>query len=280
MNELYKNLLAKKNNEILKLDRNIKNTLLKCPTELNSYFENFLFKNSKRLRPLYIFLLCDFLNIEIDEDIINFASSIELLHSSSLIHDDILDDGEKRRGIKCIHLEKSVKEAVLAGDYLMFLAFNLISDIKNISLYNLLTKTAYRMINSEISSLNKRNKDITLEDYIKTSKEKTSSLFEACVKGVGIIKNISINDKITSFTENFALCFQIKDDINNFLNKDENKISSDIKCGIKTLPFILNSHGIISEAEDFLNIKLQETKNFLSGMKNKEILLEILNLLN
>ena len=279
MNSNYKIFLNKKNSEITKLDIQMKSALNTNKVELHPYFEKFLFNSSKRLRPLFIFLLCDFLQVEIDDEIIAFASAIEFLHSASLIHDDILDDGEIRRNMKCLHLEKGAKSAVLAGDYLMFQAFNQISKIKNIELYNLLSDAAYTMTKSEIKALYNRYKKIELEEYIQTSKDKTASLFTACAKGVGIIKNIEIGDDVLNFSENFALCFQIKDDINNYLNKDKNKISSDEKCGIATLPFILNSCDIMDEANKYLVSELEKTKSYIQNKKNKNVLLPLVELL-
>lgn len=279
MSEKFKLLANKKSGELLKLENKMKIALSLNRVELYSYLEKFLFNFSKKLRPLFIFLLCDFLETKIDDEIIAFASAIEFLHSASLIHDDILDDGKVRRNLKCLHLEKSSKEAVLAGDYLMLQAFNQLSEIKNVELYNLLSNAAYIMTKSEIKSLYKRQTKITLDEYIQISKDKTASLFVACAKGIGIIKNIKIQENILKFTENFALCFQIKDDINNYFNKDKNKISSDKQCGICTLPFLLNTCDIIDEADKYLISELEKTKNFIKNEKNRNILLPLAELL-
>lgn len=271
MNEIYNLLLKKKKNELSVLDNKITDELLKNKTDLNSFFEKFLFNSAKRLRPLFIFLVCDYLGTDIDEDILNLSLSVELLHSASLIHDDILDDGELRRNLKCIHLDKGYKMAVLAGDYLLSLAMNALSEINNPKVFNLMANASYLMTKSEINAFNQRYKTPSLDEYIKRSKDKTSALFVSSVKSIFEIKKIKEDKKLTKFAENFALSFQIKDDINNFTNKDKVKMSSDKNEGIYTLPLILNSYGIIDEAIEFLNNLVEETKTLLEFNKGHEL---------
>ena len=273
MNETYNLLLKKKNAEISELNKRLLSELSKNQTELNPFFENFLFNSPKRLRPLFIFLVCDYLKIEINDEILNLALAIELLHSASLIHDDILDDGTMRRNLKCIHIEKGYKMAVLAGDYLLSLAMDIISKLNNKRVLEIMADATKTMTKSEINALDSRYNLPDINSYIKLSKEKTASLFTASVRAIGEIKNIKIDDNLIDFTENFALCFQIKDDINNFKNEDKNKISSDKKAGIYTLPLILNSCGIIDEAIEFLNDLIKKTKTFINNEQPNDLII-------
>ena len=273
MNETYTLLLKKKNAEISELNKRLLSELSKNQTELNPFFEKFLFNSPKRLRPLFIFLMCDYLKIEIDDNIIKLALAIELLHSASLIHDDILDDGTLRRNLKCIHIEKGYKMAVLAGDYLLSLAMDMISKLNNKSVLEIMANATKTMTKSEINALNSRYKIPDVSSYIMRSKEKTASLFVASIKAIGEIKNIKIEDNLINFTENFALCFQIKDDINNFKNEDKDKTSSDKKEGIYTLPLILNSCGIIDEAIEFLNDLIKKTKTFINNEQPNDLII-------
>ena len=269
-----------KNKELSLVDEKIKEILFSMPTELNSYFNKFLFENSKRLRPLFIFFVCDLLDLKIDEDILNLSASIELLHSASLIHDDILDDATIRRNQNCLHIEKENKMAVLAGDYLLSLSMKFLSKI-NSNILDLMSELSYIMTKSEMSALSKRYEAKNLEDYILNSKEKTASLFLYSLKAIEKIKNIKIKKEIFEFSENFALCFQIKDDLNNCLNKDENKMSSDKKAGIYTLPSILGDDfecGIINKSDKFLSDLILKTEKLLDGYNSKDNLINLLNL--
>ena len=280
MNKFYNDLVNHNEKRLRELEIRLKDTLDSNQTELNSYFEKFLFNNAKRLRPLFIFSVCDFLNLDIDEKIISFACAIELLHSASLIHDDILDDGKKRRGLVCLNFEKGDKTAVLAGDYLLSTVMQLVYEIGNIEIVNIMAKISYEMTKSEISALKNRFNNKNLNDYLIYSKEKTSPLFKGAVIGVGEIKNVKIDKSLIDFAENFALCFQIKDDINNFKNKDKNKISSDKNNGICTLPEILNSCGIIESADLFLDNLINKTKNIIKSKDKDQKLTAYLNIFN
>lgn len=274
---MYNLIKQSKINEISLVEEKIKSALILKPTVLDDYFKTFLFNGAKRLRPLFIFLISDLLNFEIDEPTINLAAGIELLHSASLIHDDILDDGELRRGNPPIHIEKGIKTGVLAGDYLLSLSILFFSKINNPKIFEIMGNASYIMTKSELQGLAQRFKKPDIETYIKTSKEKTSSLFISSIKALEEIKGVKIDKKIIEFTEKFSLCFQIKDDINNFFGKDKNKISSDKNEGVYTLPFILENNTIV-EAENFLNNLICEGENLLKEYKNKEKLIKLLDL--
>src|SRR5699024_1387406 len=140
------------------------------------------------------------------------------------------------------------------------------------------------MTKSEIKSLLNRFNRINLEDYLLISKEKTSSLFVAAVKSLYEIKGIKENQTLIDFSEKFSLCFQLKDDINNFLNKDENKCAKDNLQGVYTLPLILrenikNNYDIIQKSNEFLNNLINEAKKLLAGYKDSKAKEDIFSLI-
>lgn len=283
MNEIFETLKNAQYQHIKTVEDKIQNALKIKESLFYDYFETFLFDGAKRLRPLFIFLVSNFEKFKIDEDIYNLAASVELLHSASLIHDDILDDAKIRRNHPVIHIEKSTKEAVLAGDYLLSLSMDFISKIKNNNVFSILANASYKMVESEIYSLSKRFQKINEEEYLKILENKTSSLFLASIEALYEIKNKQINPDILNFTKEFSIIFQLKDDINNFLNCDEKKSSNDFTSGIATLPSILGAknnkdYAIISEVENFLNKKIEITENILKNYKNNENLILLLNL--
>lgn len=283
MNEIFETLKNAQYQHIKTVEDKIQNALKIKESLFYDYFETFLFDGAKRLRPLFIFLVSNFEKFKIDEDIYNLAASVELLHSASLIHDDILDDAKIRRNHPVIHIEKSTKEAVLAGDYLLSLSMDFISKIKNNNVFSILANASYKMVESEIYSLSKRFQKINEEEYFKILENKTSSLFLASIEALYEIKNKQINPDILNFTKEFSIIFQLKDDINNFLNCDEKKSSNDFTSGIATLPSILGAknnkdYAIISEVENFLNKKIEITENILKNYKNNENLILLLNL--
>ena len=283
MNEIFNTLKNAQYQHIKTVEEKIQNAIKIKKSLFYDYFETFLFDGAKRLRPLFIFLVSNLEEFKIDEDVYNLAASVELLHSASLIHDDILDDAEIRRNHPVIHIEKSTKEAVLAGDYLLSLSMDFISKIKNNNVFSILANASYKMVESEIYSLSKRFQKIEKDEYFEILKNKTSSLFIASIEALYEIKNKPKNPDILNFTKEFSIIFQLKDDINNFLNSDEKKLSNDSSCGITTLPYILEAknnkdYAIIGEVKNFLNNKIELTEKILKNYKNNENLILLLNL--
>lgn len=283
MNEIFNTIKNAQYQHIKTVEEKIRNAIKIKKSLFYDYFETFLFDGAKRLRPLFIFLISNLEEFEIDEDVYNLAASVELLHSASLIHDDILDDAEIRRNHPVIHIEKSTKEAVLAGDYLLSLSMDFISKIKNNNVFSILANASYKMVESEIYSLSKRFQKIEKDEYFKILENKTSSLFMASIEALYEIKNKPKNSDILNFTKEFSIIFQLKDDINNFLNCDEKKLSNDSSCGIITLPYILGAknnkdYAIIGEVKNFLNNKIELTEKILKNYKNNENLILLLNL--
>ena len=285
MDEIFKKITSHQKQHILIVEKRIKDILEIKNLPLASYFETFLFNGAKRLRPLFIFLISGLLNFEIDNDVYNLAASVELLHSASLIHDDILDDARLRRGLMPLHIEKGNKIAVLAGDFLLSSAMKMISKINNRSVLKILADTASEMTTSEINSLLMRGKKISVKEYIEISKGKTSSLFKGAIFALYALKNRCVDLNIKDFTENFSLIFQIKDDLNNFLQADKNKLSDDLLSEISTLPSILGAksgsdYDIMEKARKFINKRIEKTELFLKEYNSiyKEDLILLLNL--
>ncbi|MCD8024575.1 MAG: polyprenyl synthetase family protein [Candidatus Gastranaerophilales bacterium] len=250
------------------IKKRVDDKILKCfdLEGFDRYFENFMFNGAKRLRALYVYKTAELLDYKPDDKILNLAAGIELIHGASLIHDDILDEGQIRRNTPCIHLTKGCKTAVLVGDYLLGTAMKLIFEIKNPKISEILSNAGLSMTISEVQALENRFKKPDLKLYLKRSKEKTAPLFLAGARGVYEIAQIKENEKFLKFTENFALCFQIKDDLNNFFNNEKNKFSSDKSSGIYTLADILageNNCDKIDICENFLTRKIEETKDIL-----------------
>src|SRR5699024_5045953 len=115
MNEIFNTLKNAQYQHIKTVEEKIQNAIKIKKSLFYDNFETFLFDGAKRPRPLFIFLVSNLEECESDEDVYNLGASVELLHCATLIHDDILDDAESRRIPPVIHIEKSTKEAVLAG---------------------------------------------------------------------------------------------------------------------------------------------------------------------
>ncbi len=223
------------------------------PLGLNPDFQkevlDFLFAPSKRLRPVTLFLIKDMLNFKDTEGkITKLAAALELLHSATLVHDDIIDNAQKRRGGETFNFKYNSKLAVILGDYLLSLSLKLLSKIGSASIFSYFSENVLNICKGEINQFFNRGNTIEIEEYIEKSKGKTSSLFIAGAKSILYLINEknpvpnNVQRAILEFILKFSLGFQIYDDIENFEAEYNNalneKLSSDIKNGMYTLPYL------------------------------------------
>lgn len=294
--EQYKEILDYFNKDLDLVNFEIKSLLFENNTNQKTALEDdialFLFAKSKRLRPLILFLIKDALKIETNNSIVQLAAALELLHSATLIHDDIIDESNLRRQIPTLNFKYNSKMAVISGDYLLSLCLKELSKINEPKIFEYFSENTYQICKGEINQFFNKNRVVSIEEYLEKSKNKTSSLFMAGVKSLLYLINSAkgnmnkipndIQKGILNFVLKFSLAFQIYDDIENFQNDFQGKISekssSDIENGIYTLPYLYisqqnNSYGIIDLKNKTFDEKLyNKTLNF-----SKEYLNNILN---
>ncbi len=292
----YKEILDYFNKDLDLVNFEIKSLLFENDTNPKTALEDdiglFLFAKSKRLRPLILFLIKDALKIETNNSIVQLAAALELLHSATLIHDDIIDEANLRRQIPTLNFKYNSKMAVISGDYLLSLCLKELSKINEPKIFEYFSENTYQICKGEINQFFNKNRVVSIEEYLEKSKNKTSSLFMAGVKSLLYLINSAkgnmnkipndIQKGILNFVLKFSLAFQIYDDIENFQNDFQGKISekssSDIENGIYTLPYLYisqqnNSYGIIDLKNKTFDEKLyNKTLNF-----SKEYLNNILN---
>lgn len=228
---------------------------------LKEDLSSFIFKNPKRLRPIFTFLFARYLEIE-NEKVINIALAQELIHSASLIHDDILDEEIERRGQQTFHSKYNTKTSVILGDLLLSLALEVLSKT-NISILQIFSEKIKKTILGELKQNEKVFKEIKLDEYYNKTFEKTGNLFLAGLESLFKLKDVSQETKnsFINFLVNFATAFQIKNDLKDFKTKN----SSDIKNGNYTLPMLYflmeNELKNYNQSFDFEKyIKLTEEK--------------------
>ena len=184
-----------------------------------------------------------------------------MIHNASLIHDDIIDNSDFRRGIKSLSSEFGNKLGVICGDYLLSLAMEEILNLDCNYITKNIVKTLKQMCLGEINQNFDRFKIGTIEEYIEKIKQKTAYLFETALECCAFISNKDYNiEKIKYFGQNFGIAFQIKDDLLNILkNEDLKPVQSDIAQGIYTAPVIFA--GNIENLE----IGVEKTKDLLNN---------------
>lgn len=207
---------------------------------------------AKRIRSVIAFLFLRAYGLEISEKQLNLQCAVELAHTASLIHDDIIDKSEKRRGTYTLNSMYGDKYAVLAGDFTLTVALNKIISLGNSSITEDFLKVFSEMVSGEFSQLKSKGKIPVLEEYIQKTSRKTSGLFAVSLKSAAILagKN-ELAAGWHDFGYNFGTAFQIKNDL-----KD---LTRDIKDGVYTAPVIF-SH----DPECITEQALQKTKNLIN----------------
>lgn len=199
----------------------------------------------KRIRPKLAILAYHALNKkEFYKRALNFAAATELLHTATLVHDDVIDKADCRRGKETLNNTDGNHAAVLAGDYLFTKCFMCLHDVDKPQLYKDVSNTLSALVSGEINQLENQGKiDITIEDYLETIYCKTGALFELTTSGVAILTD-STNEEVTALKEygkQLGIAFQVADDILDYTS-DKDKlgkpVGEDLFDGRITLPLI------------------------------------------
>ena len=206
-------------------------------------------KSGKRMRPILILLIAQSFG-KISEVTQNAAVGLELLHTASLVHDDVVDESERRRGQASVNAIYDNKVAVLVGDYILSTALLYVSHTHSESIVRYLAELGRTLSDGEILQLtNIRNQIISEDVYFKVISQKTAALFEACCV-IGASSSGATETQIEQarvFGRNLGIIFQIKDDIFDYYESSDigKPTGNDLAEGKLTLPVIyaLNSTG-------------------------------------
>ncbi len=196
----------------------------------------------KQMRPMFIFLCAKLLG-EVNEKTYRGASMIELIHTATLVHDDVVDESFKRLNFFSINALWKNKIAVLVGDYLLSKSVLLSTDNKDYDLLSVISRTIREMSEGELLQLEKARKlDITEEVYYEIIRQKTATLISACCE-IGVLSNNSdeiLAKKMRDFGTYTGMAFQIKDDLFDYLSSNVigKPVGIDIKEQKMTLPLI------------------------------------------
>ncbi|KPK86956.1 MAG: polyprenyl synthetase [Bacteroides sp. SM23_62_1] len=209
---------------------------------LNLITHYILRRKGKQIRPLFVFLTAKMLG-KVDESTYHAASLIELLHTATLIHDDVVDESYERRGYFSINALWQSKVAVLLGDYLLSKGLLLAVDHHEYDLLNIVTEAVREIIEGELLQIQKSRKlNINKDEYFEIIRMKTATLISACTASgahsVGADKLTVQNMK--KFGENVGMAFQIKDDLFDYQKQGiiGKPTGNDIKEKKFTLPLI------------------------------------------
>lgn len=228
--------------------------------------------SGKRVRPIVVILIAKAFGIKNLESVINASFAVEMIHTASLLHDDVVDSTKKRRGKKTANTIWGNKEAILVGDHLFTQAFLAMASLQNQQAIDIISNASYNLTVGEITQLeNERNIDLTKKNYLEIIYNKTASLFEAAAAlGALFSQNGEIN-ACSEFGRNIGYAFQIMDDILDYtgskmLNKDTGTDFNERKV---TLPIILLMEvAEVAEQKAILEHFSGRGEATFSGIKN------------
>ena len=209
---------------------------------LSQALEHIRQRAGKRMRPMLILLMAKNFG-SINEVTQHAAVGLELLHTASLVHDDIVDESEERRGQASVNATYNNKVAVLVGDYILSTALLHVSYTRNDEIVRYLAELGRTLSNGEILQLTDYQKEEISEDiYYKVIMQKTAALFEVCA-GIGALSAGADDDAIAAakeFGQNLGIIFQIRDDIFDYYDSEEigKPTGNDMAEGKLTLPAI------------------------------------------
>ena len=208
INNLYKN-------ELQLVNKLIKSEIIN-ETVIQELYDYIFKKNGKQLRPL-LSLIASSTDKRKTSKRVQIAAIIELLHTATLVHDDVVDESPLRRGAKTINSFWTNSHGVLMGDFIYSKAFMLMVNLSNLEILNELSKATNDISKGELIQLDLiGKKEITLDKLLQVSYFKTGRLFEASAKCGAIL--VDKNDKkyissVSNFAKNLGIAFQIKDDM-------------------------------------------------------------------
>lgn len=209
---------------------------------LGSALEHIRKRAGKRMRPMLILLMARNFG-QITDVTQNAAVGLELLHTASLVHDDVVDESEERRGQASVNATYDNKVAVLVGDYILSTALLCVARTHSEQIVTYLAELGRTLSDGEILQLsNIGRKDISEDVYYDVIKQKTAALFEACA-GIGALSSGASEEDVMAakqFGQNLGIIFQIRDDIFDYYDSKEigKPTGNDMAEGKLTLPVI------------------------------------------
>ena len=276
INNSYSDLKNSVDEKLVLVEEKIKSKLsskVSLVDEMTSYH---LRTGGKRLRALLTLGAAKICGYSKGSRDVNLAACVELIHAATLMHDDVIDNSEIRRGKKTLNSIWGNQSSILVGDYLLSRCFEMMVEDGNLEILKLLSSTSAEISQGEVLQLQHKGEiDMLEETYLKIITAKTASLFAAATKVGSILSNkeSKIKEALEFYGKNLGLTFQIADDTldyNSELKFFGKKIGNDFYEGKVTLPIIL----LYQKSDP--NEKSELKKIFEKNERNEEELKKVL----
>ena len=201
-------------------------------------------RTGKRMRPVLV-LLCARLTGRVNDAVLNAAAALELLHTASLVHDDVVDESDTRRGQLSVNALSGNKVAVLVGDYILTRVIHILAELRNTTILNIVSNMGASLTSGELLQLHSgQSMWISEEQYNKVIEQKTACLFAACSEA-GAARTGATMRQMTAMKQfglHLGMCFQLKDDVLDYSDIEDigKPTMNDIRDGKATLPLLIS----------------------------------------
>ena len=273
INNSYSELKSSVEDKLILVEERIKSKLsskVELVDEMTSYH---LRTGGKRLRALLTLGSAKLCGYQKGSRDVNLAACVELIHAATLMHDDVIDNSDVRRGKKTLNKIWGNQSSILVGDYLLSRCFEMMVDDGNLEVLKLLSSTSAEISQGEVLQLQHKGEvDMLEETYLKIISAKTASLFAAATKVGSILANQDkkIKDALEFYGKNLGLTFQIADDTldyNSDLKFFGKEIGNDFFEGKVTLPIILLYQKLDEKKKKYLKIIFEKEQRNYDDLK-------------
>lgn len=243
--------------ELERVDKEIRKNLKSNVPIISTIVEHLLQSGGKRLRPLLLILSAKLCGYEGNEHI-PMASLIEFIHTATLLHDDVVDHAELRRGMESANSKWGNEACVLVGDFLFTRSFSLMVENGDPKILKTISNATTLMAEGELEELIKTNDlSLTEEEYLSIITRKTAVLFSAATRIGAILGKVSEEKEkaLSDFGMDFGIAFQLTDDALDYTSREEEfgkRIGIDLQDGKVTLPLIHTLRSCTHEEKTFI----------------------------
>ena len=208
-------------------------------TEIGEYLRA---GGGKRIRPALLLLSAKLLNYQ-GAGAVKMASVVEIIHTATLVHDDIIDEAQIRRGRPAANTQWGNSKCVLAGDWLYMQAFKIAVQERNFRILDVLIELTQQMVEGELLQMEKLGKAISMQEHLDLIYRKTACLFSVCMRSGGILggANAEQEDRLGQYGRDLGLAFQIVDDVLDLTASESmlgKPVASDLREGKATMAVI------------------------------------------
>lgn len=226
--------------DLMKVEEHMLAQFMGNTSDLAGVITNLITNTGKRIRPTLTFLFGEMLETD-KARTLDLAAAVEMLHTATLVHDDLLDGAELRRGATTINASWSPAAAVLAGDFVFAVAAKLAADTRSTAVMEMFATTLATIVNGEISYMFRNGSGPDRNAYYHWIEAKTASMFELATGSVALLSDADerIVGSSRQYGQSLGMAFQIVDDVLDFTGEQAilgKPVGHDLRQGVITLP--------------------------------------------